>query len=86
MDIYHLRTEAEPEEKTALDAVIDHIKDEMERLNKMEEEIMSEVRASKHSESLPALPKQAPCRHMLNACRSNFYKLSTTNQRSGSPN
>lgn len=43
MDIYHLRTEAEPEEKTALDAVIDHIKDEMERLNKMEEEIMSEV-------------------------------------------
>jgi ATP-binding cassette subfamily F protein 2 len=44
MDIYHLRTEAEPEEKTALNAVIDHIKDEMERLNKMEEEIMSEVR------------------------------------------
>jgi len=43
MDIYHLRTEAEPEEKTALNAVIDHIKEEMERLNKMEEEIMSEV-------------------------------------------
>lgn len=43
MDIYHLRTEAEPESKTALDAVIDHIKEEMQRLNQMEEDIITEV-------------------------------------------
>ncbi len=32
MDIYHLHQEAEPSDRTALEAVIDHIKQEMERL------------------------------------------------------
>lgn len=46
MDIYHLRNEAEPQEKTALEAVIDHVKEEMAKLNQMEEEIMTEVRGT----------------------------------------
>ena len=33
MDLYHLREEAEPTDRTALEAVVDHIKDEMARLN-----------------------------------------------------
>lgn len=33
MDLYHLREEAEPSDRTALEAVIDHIKAEMARLN-----------------------------------------------------
>jgi ATP-binding cassette subfamily F protein 2 len=43
MDLYHLREEAEPSDRTALEAVIDHIKAEMARLNALEEEIMSTV-------------------------------------------
>jgi hypothetical protein len=33
MDLYHLREEAEPTDRTALEAVVDHIKEEMARLN-----------------------------------------------------
>jgi ATP-binding cassette subfamily F protein 2 len=33
MDLYHLREEAEPSDRTALEAVVDHIKEEMARLN-----------------------------------------------------
>jgi hypothetical protein len=33
MDLYHLREEAEPSDRTALEAVVDHIKAEMARLN-----------------------------------------------------
>lgn len=40
MDLYHLRTEAEPSDRTALEAVIDHVRQEMERLQAMEEHIM----------------------------------------------
>eukprot|EP00878_Enallax_costatus_P000419 GHUV01000509.1.p1 GENE.GHUV01000509.1~~GHUV01000509.1.p1 ORF type:complete len:618 (+),score=174.18 GHUV01000509.1:250-2103(+) len=42
LDMYHLHQEAEPSEMTALEAVIDHIKKEMERLHAQEEAIMSE--------------------------------------------
>ena len=41
MDLYHLREEAEPSDRTALEAVVDHIKEEMARLNPLEEEILS---------------------------------------------
>ncbi|GFH24820.1 ATP-binding cassette, sub-family F, member 2, partial [Haematococcus lacustris] len=43
MDLYHLRTEAEPSDRTALEAVIDHVRQEMERLQKLEEHIMETV-------------------------------------------
>ncbi|KAF6251500.1 flagellar associated protein [Scenedesmus sp. NREL 46B-D3] len=33
LDIYHLHQEAEPSDRTALEAVIDHIREEMERLH-----------------------------------------------------
>jgi len=33
MDLYHLREEAEPSDRTALESVVDHIKEEMARLN-----------------------------------------------------
>ena len=33
MDLYLLREEAEPTDRTALEAVVDHIKEEMARLN-----------------------------------------------------
>lgn len=42
VDIYHLHEEAEPSERTALEAVVDHIKKEMNRLNQLEEYILSE--------------------------------------------
>ncbi|WIA10679.1 hypothetical protein OEZ85_010859 [Tetradesmus obliquus] len=42
LDIYHLHQEAEPSDRTALEAVIDHIREEMERLHAQEEAIMSE--------------------------------------------
>ncbi|KAG2498702.1 hypothetical protein HYH03_003442 [Edaphochlamys debaryana] len=41
LDIYHLDQEAEPSERTALQAVIDHIQAELARLQALEEEIMS---------------------------------------------
>eukprot|EP00197_Chlamydomonas_leiostraca_P002023 CAMPEP_0202857324 /NCGR_PEP_ID=MMETSP1391-20130828/315_1 /ASSEMBLY_ACC=CAM_ASM_000867 /TAXON_ID=1034604 /ORGANISM="Chlamydomonas leiostraca, Strain SAG 11-49" /LENGTH=610 /DNA_ID=CAMNT_0049536115 /DNA_START=82 /DNA_END=1914 /DNA_ORIENTATION=- len=43
MDLYHLRTEAEPSDRTALEAVVDHVRAEMERLQALEEQIMEEV-------------------------------------------
>mmetsp|Transcript_6780 Transcript_6780/g.7767 ORF Transcript_6780/g.7767 Transcript_6780/m.7767 type:complete len:603 (+) Transcript_6780:211-2019(+) len=43
MDLYHLHTEAEPSDRTGLEAVIDHIKNELATLEKMEEEILSTV-------------------------------------------
>eukprot|EP00195_Chlamydomonas_chlamydogama_P005675 CAMPEP_0202901122 /NCGR_PEP_ID=MMETSP1392-20130828/13384_1 /ASSEMBLY_ACC=CAM_ASM_000868 /TAXON_ID=225041 /ORGANISM="Chlamydomonas chlamydogama, Strain SAG 11-48b" /LENGTH=610 /DNA_ID=CAMNT_0049587629 /DNA_START=273 /DNA_END=2105 /DNA_ORIENTATION=- len=42
MDIYHLDAEAEPSDRTALEAVVDHIKQELERLQAQEEAIMEE--------------------------------------------
>lgn len=42
LDIYHLDQEAEPSERTALQAVIDHIQAELERLHALEEQIMTE--------------------------------------------
>ncbi|GIL89573.1 hypothetical protein Vretimale_1869 [Volvox reticuliferus] len=41
LDIYHLDQEAEPSERTALQAVIDHIQAELTRLHALEEEIMT---------------------------------------------
>lgn len=43
MDMYHLRTEAEPSDRSALDSVVDHIRDELKRLEKLEEDIMSTI-------------------------------------------
>eukprot|EP00959_Pyramimonas_sp_CCMP1952_P469005 9494210-Pyramimonas_sp.AAC.1 len=42
MDLYHLHTEAEPSDKSALDSVIDYIKEELKKLEALEEHIMSE--------------------------------------------
>jgi ATP-binding cassette subfamily F protein 2 len=33
LDMYHLHQEAEPSDRTALEAVVDHIREEMERLH-----------------------------------------------------
>lgn len=41
MDLYHLREEAEPSDRTALEAVVDHIKAELARLSALEEEILT---------------------------------------------
>lgn len=41
IDLYHLCTEAEPTDRTALETVVDTIKREMEALHAQEEEIMS---------------------------------------------
>lgn len=43
MDLYHLQNEAEPSDRTALEAVVDHIKDEMARLHAQEEHILETV-------------------------------------------
>lgn len=43
LDIYLLDQEAEPSERTALQAVIDHIQAELDKLHALEEEIMSTV-------------------------------------------
>lgn len=40
LDIYHLNQEAEPSDMSALEAVIDHIKKELEDLHRREEEIL----------------------------------------------
>mgnify|MGYP006082337465 CR=1 FL=1 len=42
LDMYHLREEAEPSERTALEAVVDHIKTEVNRLQKLEGEILAQ--------------------------------------------
>lgn len=42
MDLYHLCTEAEPSDRTALEAVVDAIKEEMAMLEKKEQDIMEE--------------------------------------------
>ncbi|KAK9825404.1 hypothetical protein WJX81_001288 [Elliptochloris bilobata] len=42
MDLYHLHQEAEPSDRTALEAVVDHINEEIARLNALEERIMNE--------------------------------------------
>lgn len=41
VDIYHLREEAEPSERTALEAVVDHIREEVSRLQAVESDILS---------------------------------------------
>lgn len=46
MDLYHLDCEAEPSDRTALEAVIDHLKNEMEKLEALEQKIMEEVSGS----------------------------------------
>jgi len=33
LDMYHLHQEAEPSDRTALEAVVDHIREEMRRLH-----------------------------------------------------
>jgi ATP-binding cassette subfamily F protein 2 len=43
MDLYHLDCEAEPSDRTALESVVDHLKNELERLEKMEQSIMESV-------------------------------------------
>lgn len=40
IDLYHLREEAEPTDRSAIDTVIDEVKAEMERLNKFEQHIL----------------------------------------------
>jgi len=41
MDLYHLSTEVDPSNRSGLESVIDWIKEELARLEKMEEEILS---------------------------------------------
>lgn len=41
IDIYHLREEAMPSDRTALQSVVDHIKLEIEKLRKKEEDLMA---------------------------------------------
>ena len=41
IDIYHLREEAMPSDRTALESVVDHIKLEIEKLRKKEEDLMA---------------------------------------------
>ena len=43
IDIWYLDREAEPSDRTALEAVIDTVRNEKERLEQLEEDIMSEV-------------------------------------------
>jgi len=43
IDVWYLDREAEPSDRTALEAVIDTVRNEKERLEKLEEDIMSEV-------------------------------------------
>lgn len=40
MDLYHLREEAEKSDRSALQAVVDHVKEEVSKLEKLEEHIM----------------------------------------------
>ena len=54
MDIYHLHQEAEPSDRTALQAVVDHIEAEVARLNALEEHIMMEY--GPEDERLQVLP------------------------------
>jgi ATP-binding cassette subfamily F protein 2 len=42
MDMYHLREEAKPSDRTALESVVDHIRLEIKRLEELEEQIMTE--------------------------------------------
>lgn len=46
VDIWYLDKEADPSDRTALESVIDTVRNEKERLEKLEEDIMSEVRAA----------------------------------------
>ena len=43
MDLYHLSEEVEPTPRTALETVVDYIKNEIDRLNKLEEHILETV-------------------------------------------
>ena len=49
IDIWYLDREAEPSDRTALESVIDTVRNEKERLEKLEEDIMSEVYAHAHA-------------------------------------
>lgn len=40
LDLYHLSEEVAPSGRTALETVVDYIKNEIERLNKLEEHIL----------------------------------------------
>ena len=40
VDIYHLKTEAEPSDRSAIQCVIDELVEEMERLNKFEQHLL----------------------------------------------
>lgn len=42
MDMYHLHDEAAPTDMSALDSVVDYIRDELKKLEEMEEKIMTE--------------------------------------------
>jgi ATP-binding cassette subfamily F protein 2 len=54
MDLYHLREEAEPSDRTALEAVVDHIKEEMARLNVRY--VPPDTHGTVHSLTRPAPP------------------------------
>ncbi len=43
MDLYHLSEEVEPTPRTALETVVDYIKNEIDRLNKLEEHILETI-------------------------------------------
>jgi ATP-binding cassette subfamily F protein 2 len=43
MDLYHLHDEAAPSDMSALDSVVDYIREELKKLEQLEEKIMTEV-------------------------------------------
>lgn len=55
MDLYHLHQEAEPSDRTALQAVVDHIEAEVARLNALEEHIMCEYGPEDERLQVPTL-------------------------------
>jgi hypothetical protein len=60
IDIWYLDKEAEPSERTALESVIDTVRNEKERLEALEEEIMSNVRRPRPPITSPRAAPTAP--------------------------
>ena len=88
MDIYHLHQEAEPSDRTALQAVVDHIEAEVARLNALEEHIMMEYGPederlqvailfhllSRHWRHRAALAHLCPCLNLLCAIFTRLHE------------
>lgn len=73
MDLYHLHQEAEPSDRTALQAVVDHIEAEVARLNALEEHIMCEF--GPEDERLQVNTSSVLCVALSNMLCSQFHWL-----------